>query len=142
MCIPLIRMVRFNLLAQFPENHISHAILSYYHYHCTHTHTHTHTHTYVYIYIYISTLNYIELNNLKPCYKTYWHSFMDVLLCERVSELRHSLFHLLNCLITTAPELRELPKVAGGMVSTIGTVRKGFDAHLGQIVCDKDGVVD
>ena len=38
---------------------------------------------------------------------------MEVLLCERVNDLRHSLFHLLNCLITT-----------------------------GQIVCDKDGIVD
>ena len=27
---------------------------------------------------------------------------MEVLLCERVNDLRHSLFHLLNCLITTA----------------------------------------
>ena len=27
---------------------------------------------------------------------------MEVLLCERVNELRHSLFHLLNCLMTTA----------------------------------------
>ena len=32
---------------------------------------------------------------------------MEVLLCERVNGLRHSLFHLLNCLITTAYELRE-----------------------------------
>ena len=32
---------------------------------------------------------------------------MEVLLCERVNGLRHSLFHLLNCLITTASELRE-----------------------------------
>ena len=36
---------------------------------------------------------------------------MEVLLCERVNDLRHSLFHLLNCLITTASkfflELRE-----------------------------------
>ena len=30
---------------------------------------------------------------------------MEVLLCERVNDLRHSLFHLLNCLITTASEL-------------------------------------
>ena len=34
---------------------------------------------------------------------------MEVLLCECVNDLRHSLFHLLNCLITTASELRELP---------------------------------
>ena len=32
---------------------------------------------------------------------------IEVLLCERVSDLRHSLFHLLNGLITTASELRE-----------------------------------
>ena len=32
---------------------------------------------------------------------------MEVLLCEHVNDLRHSLFHLLNCHITTASELRE-----------------------------------
>ena len=32
---------------------------------------------------------------------------MEVLLCERVNDLCHSLFHLLNCLITTASELKE-----------------------------------
>ena len=32
---------------------------------------------------------------------------MKILLCERVNDLRHSLFHLLNSLITTASELRE-----------------------------------
>ena len=32
---------------------------------------------------------------------------MEVLLCECVNVLHHSLFHLLNCLITTASELRE-----------------------------------
>ena len=31
---------------------------------------------------------------------------VDVLLCERVNDLRHSLFHLLNCLIMTASELK------------------------------------
>ncbi len=36
---------------------------------------------------------------------------MEVLLCQRVNDFRHSLFHLLNCLITTASELREKPKV-------------------------------
>ena len=35
---------------------------------------------------------------------------MEVLLCECVNDLRHSLFHLLNCLITTASELREETK--------------------------------
>ena len=67
---------------------------------------------------------------------------MEVLLSERVNDLRHSLFHLLNCLITTASELRKLAKVAGSKVWTIGMVRNSLDAHLGQIVCDKDGVVD
>ena len=54
----------------------------------------------------------------------------------------NSLFHLLNCLITTASELREQPKVTGSKIWTIGRVRNCLDAHLGQIVCDKDGVVD
>ncbi len=33
-------------------------------------------------------------------------------------------------------------KVTGRKVWTIGKVRNCLDAHLGQIVCDKDGVVD
>ena len=53
-----------------------------------------------------------------------------------------SLFHLLNCLIRTDSELRESPKVIGSKVMTIGRVRNCLDAHLGQILCDKDGVVD
>ena len=56
---------------------------------------------------------------------------MEVLLYERVNDLRHSLFHLLNCHITT-----------GSKVWTIGKLRNCVDTHLGQIVCDKDGVVD
>ena len=60
---------------------------------------------------------------------------MKVLLCERVNDLHHSLFHLLNCLIMAA-------KVTGSKVWTIRRVRNCLDAHLGQIVCDKDGVVD
>ena len=67
---------------------------------------------------------------------------MDVLLCECVNDLHHSLFHLLNCLITTASKLKEYVKVIGSKVWTIGRVTKCLDAHLGQIVCDKDGVVD
>ena len=71
---------------------------------------------------------------------------MEVQLCGRVNDLRHSLFQLLNCLITTASklflELREIAKVIGSKVGTIGRVRNCLDAHLGQIVCDKDGVVD
>ena len=67
---------------------------------------------------------------------------MEVFLCEHVNDLRHRLFHLLNCLITTASEPWEKSKVTGSKVWTIWTVRKCLDAHLGQIVCDKDGVVD
>ena len=67
---------------------------------------------------------------------------MEVLLCERVNDFRHSLFHLLNCLITTASELRESPKVTGSKVWTIGRGRNCLDAHLGQIVCVKNEVVD
>ena len=32
---------------------------------------------------------------------------MEVLLCEFVNDLSHSLFHILNCLKTTASELKE-----------------------------------
>ena len=67
---------------------------------------------------------------------------MEVLLCERVYDLRHCLFHHLNCLITTASELREYPKVSGSKVWTIGRVMNCLDSHLDQIVCDKDGVMD
>ena len=63
---------------------------------------------------------------------------MEVLLCERVNDLRYSL----NCVITTAFELWEKPKVTGSKVWTIGRLRNCLDAHLGKIVCDKDGVVD
>ena len=66
---------------------------------------------------------------------------MEVLLCKCVNDLRHSLFHILNFLITTASEVREKPKVTGSKVWTIGRLRN-FDAHLGQKVCDSDGVVD
>ena len=66
---------------------------------------------------------------------------MYVLLCEHVNDLHHSLFHLLNCLITTTSELREQPKVTESKVWTLGKLRNCLDAHLGQIVCDKDGVV-
>ena len=38
---------------------------------------------------------------------------MEVFLCEHVNDLRHSLFHLLNCLITTASELRNNLKSQG-----------------------------
>ncbi len=67
---------------------------------------------------------------------------MEVLLCECVNDLRYSFFHLLNCLITTAYELREKSKVTGSKVWTIGKLRNCLNAHLRQIVCDKDGVVD
>ena len=67
---------------------------------------------------------------------------MEVLLCERVNDLRHSLFHLLSCLIATAHELREYAKVTGNKVWTIGRLITCLDVHFVQIVCDKDGVVD
>ena len=47
---------------------------------------------------------------------------MEVLLCERINDLRHRLFHLLNWLITTASELREEAKVTGSKVWTIWRV--------------------
>ena len=64
----------------------------------------------------------------------------------RVNDLRHSLFHLLNSLITTASkfflEFIEQAKVTESMVWTIGRLTNCLNAHLGQIVCDKDEVVD
>ena len=65
-----------------------------------------------------------------------------LVLCERVNDLRHSLFHPLNYLIMTASELRELAKITGTNVWTIARLRKCLDAYLSQIVCDKDGIVD
>ena len=38
---------------------------------------------------------------------------MEVLLCKRVNDLSHSLFHLLNCLITIASELRRIHREQG-----------------------------
>ena len=67
---------------------------------------------------------------------------LKVLLCERVNDLRHSLFHLLNSLITATSELRELSKVTEIKVQTIERLRNCLVAHLGQIVYAKDGVVD
>ena len=67
---------------------------------------------------------------------------IEVLLCERVNDLRHSLFHLLNCLITTDSELRESAKVTGSKIWIIGRLRNCLDTHLCQIVCDKHGAVD
>ena len=67
---------------------------------------------------------------------------MEIVLCERVNDFHHSLFHLLNCLIMTASGLKEKPKVTGTKVRTIRRLRNCIDAHLAQIVCDQDGVVD
>ena len=55
---------------------------------------------------------------------------------------RLSLFNLLNCLITTASELREGAKVTGNKVWTVGRVRNCLDAYIDQIVCYKDRVVN
>ena len=46
------------------------------------------------------------LNALVP-FQQLLESLMEVFLCERVNGLCHILFHLLNCLITTASYLRE-----------------------------------
>ena len=62
--------------------------------------------------------------------------------CVSVSKtLVTAFFHILNCLITTTSELRELLKVRKSKVWTIGRVSNCLDAHLCQIVCDKDGLV-
>ena len=41
-------------------------------------------------------------NALTVPFQQLLQSPMEVLLCERVNDLRHSLFHLLNSLMTTA----------------------------------------
>ena len=51
---------------------------------------------------------------------------MEVILCERVNDLRHSLFHLLKCLITTASELREWQK---------NHSEQGMDYREGEELC-------
>ena len=53
-------------------------------------------------------------NALVVPFQLHLEGSMKVLLCERVNDLRHSLFHLLNCLITIASELREKLKLTGG----------------------------
>ena len=82
---------------------------------------------YIYIYIYIRGAffrmdTFIDSTHMKlyspfevissSCNALVWFQQllerpMEVLLCERVNDLRHSLFHLLNCLIPTASQLRE-----------------------------------
>ena len=54
---------------------------------------------------------------------------MEVFLCERINNLRYSLFHLLNCLITTASEIREWPKFTGSKVGNIRTAGNCLDAR-------------
>ena len=93
------------------------------------THTHTHTHTYTHTYICVYEDHYIRLfsygglllivhtwnsslissgcNALVAPFQQLLEDSMEIHLCERVNELCHSLFNLLNCLITTASELRE-----------------------------------
>ena len=99
-------------------NFLSNSIKKYY---CEYTYSLPFTPpTYIYIYIYI----YIYMQGLLNRFPAFFRissscnalvvplqqlleGFMEVLLCERVSDLPRSLFHLLNCLITTACELRE-----------------------------------
>ena len=50
---------------------------------------------------------YSGFNALVALFQQLLEGPMEVLLCERVNDLRHRLFHLLNCLITTPSELRE-----------------------------------
>ena len=121
------------------------------------THTHTHTHA-LFLYIY-------EVHTI--CFKTFF--VWALLLIKHTwncNPLRSNLLRLQctgctvpttsracqwpswqclsspECLIRTASELREKPKVTGSKVCTIGRVRNCFGAYLGRIVCDKDGVVE
>ena len=96
------------------------------------TDTHTHTHKHIYIYIrgslnkfpdffrmgtFIDSKKHETLvpfevissgcNELLVQFQQLLERPMEVLLCECVNDLRHKLFHLHNCLITTASELRD-----------------------------------
>ena len=76
---------------------------------------------YIYIYIYVSLNKFpdffrmstfidsahMKLNALVVPFQLLLEGPMKVLLCGRVNDLRHSLFHLFNCLITTSSDLRE-----------------------------------
>ncbi len=46
-------------------------------------------------------------NKLVAPFQQLLEGHMEVLLCECVYDLRHSLFYLFNCLIMTACELRD-----------------------------------
>ena len=67
---------------------------------------------------------------------------MEVLLCECVNDLCHSLFHLLNCLIMRVPELMEISKSHREQGLDYRGLRNCLDTNLAQIVCGKDIVVD
>ena len=55
---------------------------------------------------------------------------MEVLLCERVNDLRHNLFFLLNCLITTASEITEFMQDGPKAVRSIPYVSVAFFPSL------------
>ena len=50
---------------------------------------------------------YSGYNALVVPFQQLLEGLMEILFCERVYDLRHSFFRLLNCPITTASELRE-----------------------------------
>ena len=67
---------------------------------------------------------------------------MEVLLCECVNDLRHSLFHLLNSLINDSLWALGITKNHREQGLDYWETRNCLDAHLGQIVCNKDEVWD
>ena len=60
-------------------------------------------HIYINIYIYVMC----DCNALVVPFQQLLEGPMEVLFCEHVNDLRHSFYHLLNCLIPTASKLRE-----------------------------------
>ena len=81
-------------------------------------------------------------NALVVSFQQHLEDPMEDLFCEHVNDLRRSPFHLLNCLITTASELKEEAKVTVSKAWTTVRLRNCLDAHLAQIVCDMDGFLD
>ena len=54
-----------------------------------------------------SVTDFSKINALVVSFQQILEGPIEILLCELVNDLHHSLFHFLNCLITTASELWE-----------------------------------
>ena len=67
---------------------------------------------------------------------------MEVILCQCVNDLHHSLFHTPQLSHNDSLWVYGITKSHREQGLDIGRLRNCLDAHFGQIVCDKDRVVD